>query len=158
MIKECILVFLLFSSISWGCFSQERSDTVYVHNFPVKEGVIINHDYSLGKDRMGGVYVLANSDSVFHFSNGIVSSVFSIEDARVVLIKNSNGYFITYANLKESNLKKGDSVSKGTFIGTVLKDYDDEKFELVFVILKSEGRTYSFDKTVKYLKQYGLIN
>jgi hypothetical protein len=139
--------FFVFSN---KCISQyQKEGTIYVKNFPVKNGVIFYHNYNFG-DPSSGINIITENDSVFHFENGIVVSIFSIEDEKSVLIKNKDNIFICYIGLEKNCVEKDDSVFKNTFIGK-LKMNEDKKFDLQFSVINKNGNFYYQKELIAFL-------
>ncbi|HLK31402.1 MAG TPA: hypothetical protein VKT28_22675 [Puia sp.] len=155
MIIKFFIIFCSLSILSKTCVCQDKKDTVYLKNLPVKDGIIIRYE-SLFGDPGNGMDIYSTHDSVFHFAEGKVSSIFTIEGAKVVLIKNHDGYFISYTGLKNSFLNKGDSISEGTFIGALEKN-EEGNFELQLIILSPKYPDDNSDYTIKVLEKYHLI-
>ena len=158
--KEIVLLSCLFFLSAGNAICQTNEDTIYLNDFPVRKGIIIQNKLLPEPGRIvdpgPGITFLSIGDSIFHFANGKVLRVFTIEGDKVVMIKNNDGYFVSYAGLKQSNLQTGDSISERTFIGILSKN-DDGKFELQLIITDSKARDYYFDETIKILKKYASI-
>lgn len=61
--------------------------------------------------------IFSQPEPVNSLTSGKVVSVFELSELKFVLIKHSNGDYITYGNLRNVRVKKGDMVSNGTVLG-----------------------------------------
>jgi hypothetical protein len=148
----------LFLLISGVASAQNILDSIQLNEFPVRKGVIYKYEY---KSNTAQVYastlsivgVVTEEDSVFHFEEGKVATVFTIDDLSTVIIRNTKNELITYSNLRTSNLKKGDEVGRGDFIGTTGNAYDptiDRKQVDILVLQKNKRIPYV--KTIQYIR------
>jgi hypothetical protein len=144
--RVILLVIVLFSlQIVAG---QKILDSISVHEFPVREGIIFIYDEtSFHCSQMPAVSIYSQFDSVFHFENGKVMGVFNLGDCYAVVIQNDKGEYITYSNFKAISIRKGESIKRGDFVGTLLQDEDDQKNSLDIII----------SKEIKYLPQKKLL-
>lgn len=71
----------------------------------------------------GNITFSSNDSTVFSVSDGLVSSVFFVEDMKVVIIANDSLTY-TYSNLKSTSVKKGDTVKANQVIGYAALNLD----------------------------------
>lgn len=91
-------------------------------------------------------YVLFKSkdSAVFSVADGKVTTIVKIENMKVVIISNDNGFY-TYANLGSTVLKTGDIVKPDQFIGFATKNLDGE-VALELYLNNHKGETVPLSK------------
>ena len=142
------------------CFIQEASSqklVLNVSNLPVRNGKIYeNPEWKCSGccPPLDAPTILTTEDSCFSLTEGVVSAVFDLGGDVVVIIRNDSLFF-TYFSFKPETftLKKGDRLSKGTFIG-LLKGKEKSKLnELLFMVTKLNNRGYSFNRIVEFIRE-----
>jgi len=61
--------------------------------------------------------VFTQQEPVYSLTSGKVVAVFEISKTQLIIVKHSNGNYITYGNLQNVKVKKGDMVSNNTELG-----------------------------------------
>ena len=100
-------------------------------------GIIVS-GYGVSSDNLAnrGINILGDvGDNVIASDDGIVEYVDSIRGfGTVIIIKHKNGYNTSYAHLSKVNVKLGDFVSKGSYIGDIGDTGMIDRSELYFKI------------------------
>ncbi|WP_297278270.1 LysM peptidoglycan-binding domain-containing protein [uncultured Brachyspira sp.] len=100
-------------------------------------GIIIS-GYGVTSDKLAnrGINILGDvGDKVVAADDGIVEYVDDIRGfGTVIILKHKNGYNTSYAHLSKANVKLGDIVSKGEYIGNIGDTGMINKSELYFKI------------------------
>jgi hypothetical protein len=126
-------------------------ESLSILDYPVRQGIIYqNKCSSFFCCDPSGITISTFQDSVFHFQEGIVAGTFEVGDCFALVIKNSKGDFFTYSNLRFLNVKKGDIVNKGDYVGQIVINESGEANELDMLIYKNTG-LLSAPKTIKYI-------
>ena len=149
-----VLLFL-FLTLTAAANAQNIIDSIQLYDYPVKEGVIYKYEkkgicaqnYAT---TLSIVSVYTDNDSVFHFEEGKVAGVFSLDDFHGITIQNSRNEFITYSNLHSVNLKKGDVVAVGTCIGTTAQG-DSPDINQVDILVLQKAKRLSYRKSIEYI-------
>ena len=101
------------------------------------KGIIIS-GYGVTSDKLAnrGVNILGDvGDKVVAADDGIVEYADDIRGfGTVIILKHKNGYNTSYAHLSKANVKLGDVVSKGEYIGNIGDTGMINKSELYFKI------------------------
>jgi len=146
---------LLFSFIIclWCFCADAQNDKLLldIKGLPVREGKIYKYEQR-GCSSEYAAEIISNSDSVFSNTNGTISFAGGIGDEFVVVVKTGKSHFVVFSKIKSINVKKGNSISKGDFIGTIKPD-DDNLLLLAFMICDDKGRFFSEAKTIAFLKE-----
>lgn len=86
-----------------------------------------------------GISLEADTDSIFHFRAGKVMNVFRLSDeAMAVVIEEMPGEYIIYSNIRTANLKKGDLLKRGDFVGLMSKEGNYRPYQMDVLLLKGE--------------------
>src|SRR5699024_3260475 len=118
-----IRILVLLTFLSTAVSAQNVLDSIKLYDYPVREGVIYKYERNSNfisncANSLSIVSVVTPSDSVFHFEGGTVSGVYPVDDFYVVSVMNAKSESVTYSNLKQVNVKKGDNVLRGMCVGT----------------------------------------
>lgn len=137
--------------------AQDVLDSIALHNYPVKEGMIYRYtmkdpSLSMCGQSLSIVSVITHEDSVFHFEEGVVAGVFSIDDFETVTIQNTKGFFITYSNLHGVRVKKGDIISRGSYLGTLAASEERPGANQVDILVLNRSRQLSYVKAVNFIR------
>lgn len=153
-----IILSLLLTTVH-SVFGQNILDSIQLHDFPVKQGTIYKYEYSSSPvqecaSSLSIVSVVTSADSVFHFEEGEVASIFPIDNNYAIVISNSKGQTITYSNLRTVKVKKGDKVRRGTCVGTTATASDDEMNNLnqVDVVVFHKVKALPYRQAVQYMR------
>lgn len=150
-----LCLFLAASSI---VTAQSAIDSIRVYEYPVRQGVIYKYDprenFSQAcASNLCIVSVVTPADSVFHFEAGEVSSVFTVGNNYGIVVINPKGESITYSNLKDVRLKKGDHVKRGMLVGTTAQgDSLSAGLKLLDILILRNIKALPYNKTVQYIK------
>ena len=139
--------------------AQNVLDSIQLYEYPVKQGVIYKYEYDCNSSTICApslsiVSVVTPNDSVFHFEDGKVAGVFTLDGFYTVTIRNAKEEFITYSNLKSSSLKKGDLVIKGSYLGTAAQSdeaYTEDRKQVDILILR-KIKQLSYRKAIEYIR------
>ncbi len=155
--RTVLLLAFLFAASAIS--AQNILDSIQLYEYPVKEGVI--YKYEKNKDvctqacanSLSIVSVMTQEDSVFHFEEGSVAGVFAVDNVYAVTIQNAKNEFITYSNLEEVTVKKGDRVIRGMCIGTTAEsnDLDFEVKQLDILVLR-KIKQLPYRQALEYIK------
>ena len=150
------LILTLFMTIGSAVSAQNILDSIQLYEYPVRQGVIYKYQQKTNPTQtcatsLSIVSVVTDSDSVFHFENGKVTSVFPVDDFYGIIVANERGESITYSNLKKVNVKKGDAVMRGMCIGTTAECEDFDANQLDILILRNI-KALPYYKTVEYIR------
>jgi hypothetical protein len=137
-----LLLLLLIVATSSNVYSQERN--VSTKDLPVRNGIITT-------EISDGVFIASHNDSCFASEDGIITAKFRLPDEEAILVKKSNGTYVTYSNLSLTSVSRGDVVRKGTFIGLLKKDNDN--FKLRYIVTNGKGTPLTQAGHVTYLSQ-----
>ena len=138
--------------------AQNILDSIRLYNYPVREGVIYKYDKKCSfiqgcANALSIVSVVTKEDSVFHFEEGKVAGVFAVDDAYAITIMNEKNLFITYSNLKSAEVKKGDPVLRGTYLGQTAYTQDDPvEQRQVDILVLQKTKKLPYKKTVEYIR------
>jgi hypothetical protein len=152
-ILKIILLFGLFQIIQTTLFAQKIIDSIKICEYPVKEGTVYEFADS-GRSLHGwdqSVSILTKHDSVFHIGQGEVIGIHLYRDGCAIVIRNDKDEYVSYGNLKLTNLCKGDPVEKGTFLGLAGKNEEGNYQQVDFMLFKKSNRL-SFKKEVEYIR------
>jgi len=137
---------LILFSVFFFCITATKCqyiDSVLLSNYPVKNGVAYQWNYSntygcqLGVNN--SVYIVSRVDSVFHSYAGKVFGIFNLGEGEIaVVLDGTPNVLFTYANMKSIVVKSGDYIKKGQFIG--LMDYDVEVGRFCMDVFISENK------------------
>lgn len=137
MRKLLVLILLCFSFTG---FAQEIIDSSIVKEYPVRYGIVYKYyvEEVFCRTEYPGVVIVTPQDSVFHFSDGKVIDIFSLEEYYCAVIRNCDNMIIAYSGLKLPFVKKGESLKRGSFIGLINEKslYHDGMNEMDVLILK----------------------
>jgi hypothetical protein len=152
-----VILSILLTTVH-SVFGQNILDSIQLHDFPVKQGTIYKYEYSSSPTQhcassLSIVSVVTSTDSVYHFEEGEVASVFPIDHNYAIVISNSKGQTITYSNLRKVMLKKGDKVRRGTCVGTT-GESDNEMIDLnqVDVLVLHKVKALPYGQAVQYMR------
>jgi hypothetical protein len=152
-----VLLFLLIITTS-VVSAQNILDSIKVYEYPVKKGVIYRYEHKSSPEQVCAnslsiVSVVTQNDSVFHFEEGNVVSIFTIDDSYSIIIKNKKNEFITYSNLGMVALKKGDHVKRGMCVGTTA-ECNDESLGLnqVDILILRNIKQLPYRKSIEYIR------
>jgi hypothetical protein len=152
-----MILSLLLTTVH-SVFGQNILDSIQLHDFPVKQGTIYRYEYSSSPvqecaSSLSIVSVLTSSDSVFHFEEGEVASIFPIDNNYAIVISNSKGQTITYSNLRKVIVKKGDIVRRGSCVGTTAASSDKDMMsrKQVDVVVFHKVKALPYKKAVQYM-------
>jgi hypothetical protein len=151
---------LLYLSIlaSGAASAQGILDSIQLNEYPVRKGVIYKYEYKgttsqVYASTLSIVAIVTPEDSVFHFEDGKVISVFAIDDLHTVIIRNAKNELITYSNLSATELKKGDELSRGDCVGTTADAYDEtSERKQVDVLVLQKNKRMTYPKTIQYIR------
>ena len=107
--RTVLLFSLLMGSV--GASAQNVLDSIQLYEYPVRQGVIYKYEYDCNSTTICApslsiVSVVTPNDSVFHFEEGRVAGIFTLDDFHTVTIRNSRDEFITYSNLQSITVRK----------------------------------------------------
>jgi len=151
------LITCLLFIVSVGSASAQRIiDSVEIYGFPVRKAVIYEYD----PKSSGGCRIFETTaptlftweDTVYHFESGKVVGVYNLGDWFAVGIMNAMHELITYSNLKNVTIKKGDTLNKGMFLGNIVGYGYGEMNEIDVLISDSKGKPLSYQQTVNYIR------
>jgi hypothetical protein len=152
-----VLLFLLIITTS-VVSAQNILDSIKVYEYPVKKGVIYKYEQKSSPEQVCAnslsiVSVVTHNDSVYHFEEGKVVSIFTIDDSYSIIIKNKKNEFITYSNLQMVSLKKGDFVKRGMCVGTT-SECNDESLGLnqVDILILRNIKQLPYRKSLEYIR------
>ena len=155
--QRTILLLLFFPGSLLNLCSQPAIDSTEVYDFPVKKGIIYEYDQSPCWRIVPQTCILTTFDSVFHFEEGEVVSVFyDVYDndyKYAVIIRNRIDEFFCYSNLKYAALKKGDRVKRGTWLGLTGANEDGKSNQVDFILFRGIQQL-SFKNEVEYIRCY----
>ena len=155
--RTVLLYFLLMGPVVVS--AQNVLDSIQLYEYPVRQGIIYKYEYDCNSTTICApslsiVSVVTHNDSVFHFEEGTVAGVFTLDDFHTITVRNSRDEFITYSNLRYVTLKKGDPVSKGMFLGTA--GASDETYDTalnqVDILILRKVKQLSYRKAVEYIR------
>jgi hypothetical protein len=152
------VLFTILICIGSAVSAQNVLDSIQLYDFPVKQGVIYKYEYKSNPTQTCAsnlciVSVVTHNDSVYHFENGKVAGVFTIDDSYAIVIQNAKNEFITYSNLQEVTLKKGDKVTKGMCVGTIAEGGDDVPgMNQVDILVLRKIKQLPYRKTIEYIR------
>ena len=137
MLRFLLLILSLFVMAS---SKSQYKDSASLIQYPVKNGMAYIIDYSGIGCSFGpysGVYIEADTDSVFHARSGKVLNVFSLgNEEKVVMIEELPGEYFIYSDIRFTKLKKGDSLQKGDFIGLMNTDGNFRCYKMDVLLMK----------------------
>lgn len=150
----------LFTIISCAVSAQNIFDSIQLYDYPVREGVIYKYENKnkivctqACANALSIVSVVTQSDSVFHFEEGKVAGIFTIDDVYAVTIQNIHNEFITYSNLESITVKKGDKITRGMCVGTTAQSHDlDFGVNQVDILILRKVKQLPYRKTIEYIK------
>lgn len=150
----------LFTIISSALTAQNILDSIQLFDYPVKEGVIYRYENKNKSvctqacaDALSIVSVVTQSDSVYHFEEGKVAGIFTIDNVYAVTIQNIRNEFITYSNLQAITVKKGDKITRGMSIGTTAQSNDlDFGINQVDILILRKVKQLPYRKTIEYIR------
>ncbi len=139
---------LLFVFVVSDASSQEVKMQLPVQNGSITpvmevEGRLIN--------KTGGLLITSKNDSCFVTEDGIVTSTFNLGQEYATLIKTTGKLFVTYSHLSKVAIKRGDKVKKGSFIGLLGKQ-DEDNFELLYMLVDEKGYPLTREKHLEYIQ------
>lgn len=147
-----IKFFVAIIFISVNSFAQKKADSVeYVYKYPFKEGCIYNKK-DASHQSIPFVFIYSKVNDVFALAEGKVESIFRIEEEDLVLIRKGDTTF-QYSNLDSAIVKVGNTVQKGELIGTVKKNIDYDRYELIFGLVVGTKKMV-YPDYAKFLKKY----
>jgi hypothetical protein len=152
------LILTLMTLITSAISAQNILDSIQLYDYPVKDGVIYRYDTKCFSAQqcapsLSIISVLTNNDSVFHFEEGKVAGVFTVDDYYAITIENGKNEYITYSNLGDVSLRKGDRVIKGMCIGTSGDNNDTESREKqVDILVLRQVKRLPYSKAVAYIR------
>jgi len=152
------IILSLLITIGSAASAQNILDSIQLYEYPVRQGVIYKYENKSSPTQVCAtslsiVSVVTPTDSVFHFENGKVTSVFPVDDFYGIIVANDKGESITYSNLKKVNLKKGDAVIRGMCIGTSAECEDLEPgLNQVDILILRNIKALPYYKTVEYIR------
>jgi len=84
--------------------------------------MLVNTDtlFDLNSDPSIGISLKSNNKSVYAIADGIVTNIRTYNAGNVILTIKTKQTAITYSVLKDSKLKKGDTVRRGQLIGVLI--------------------------------------
>ena len=90
----------------------------------------------------------------FHFEEGKVVGVFTLDDFHTITIRNSKDEFITYSNLQAITVQKGDLVSRDMYLGLAARSEDGSVAELnqVDILILRKIKQLPYRKAVDYIR------
>lgn len=146
------LLSILIINIAVSCSAQALPDTMKVLHFPVREGKMIKMKYTSGCPRydfseMATIY--AYQDSVFHYEDGRVQSIFNLGDCFSMIIENEKKEWIIYSNLQTVFVKKNDILHRDSPVGVLVKDAGELNFLDVIILIN--GKPLLDDKLFRYI-------
>ena len=155
--RPVLLFSLLMGSV--GASAQNVLDSIQLYEYPVRQGVIYKYEYDCNSTTICApslsiVSVVTPNDSVFHFEEGRVAGIFTLDDFHTVTIRNSRDEFITYSNLQSITVRKGDLVTRGMCLGTAApceEAYTAEMNQVDILILR-KIKQLSYRKTIDYIR------
>jgi hypothetical protein len=152
------VLLLLLLIIGGAVSAQNILDSIKVYEYPVKRGVIYKYEKKSSPaqvcaNSLSIVSVVTKNDSVYHFEDGNVVSVFTLDDSYSIIIKNKKNEFITYSNLDQVSLKKGDKVSRGTCVGTTA-ECNNEALDSnqVDILILRNVKQLPYGKSIEYIR------
>lgn len=147
-----IKFFIAILFISVNSFAQKKADSVeYVYKYPFKEGYIYNKKDASHRP-IPFVFIYSKANDIFALAEGKVESIFRLEDEDLVLIRKGDTTF-QYSNLDSAVVKVGTTVQKGELIGTVRKNIDYDRYELIFGLVVGTKKMV-YPDYAKFLKNY----
>lgn len=149
------VIVLLFATAS-QLQAQKVVDSLKVYNYPVREGVI--HIYEpktvyASFNAMPIMNVMSAYDSVFHFEEGVVTDVRKVGDVYAVCIENKKSEIVVYSNIRETSLEKGIKLKRGTYLGLLDRDFEDEWHEVDLMIFQ-KGKEIPYNKLINYMRSH----
>jgi hypothetical protein len=152
------LILTLMTMVTSAISAQNILDSIQLYDYPVKEGVIYKYDNKcfsaqLCAPSLSIISVITDNDSVFHFEEGKVAGVFTVDDYYAITIENGKNEYITYSNLDGVSLKKGDRVIKGMCIGTSgdSNDHGGRDKQVDILVLRQVKRL-PYSKALAYIR------
>lgn len=100
---------------------------------------------------MDGLLITSKSDSCFATEDGVVTSTFNMGGEYATLIKTPGKLFVTYSHLSKVAIKRGDKIKKGSFIGLLGKQ-DEDNFELLYMLVGEKGHPLTREKHLAYIQ------
>lgn len=96
----------------------EKSDAIYKN--PVEEKTVIKKDFSLNPNNPHkGILISGKSPSVSSWDDGTVIAIEHLEGYdTIVIIQHKDSLLSIYGKLKEVFVTEGDTLTKGTLLGT----------------------------------------
>ncbi len=152
-------VLLLLTTIFCSAASaQNILDSIELYEYPVRQGVIYKYENKNNPahacaSSLSIVSVVTHNDSVFHFENGKVAGVFTIDNMYTIIIKNAKEEFITYSNLQAVALKKGDNVNRGMYLGITAESDVQEGLNQVDILVLQKVKRMPYRKTIDYIRR-----
>jgi hypothetical protein len=152
-----VFLFLLIT-ISSFVSAQNILDSIQLYEYPVKQGVIYKYELKSNPaqvcaNSLSIVCIVTHNDSVFHFEEGKVVSVFTIDDSYSIIIRNKKNEFITYSNLQMVALKKGDNVKRGMCVGTTAECIDGSiGLNQVDILILRNIKQLPYRKSIDYIR------
>lgn len=155
--RTVLLFFLLMGS--GGVYAQNVLDSIQLYEYPVRQGVIYKYEYDCNSTTICApslsiVSVVTANDSVFHFEEGKVAGIFTLDDFHTITIRNAKDEFITYSNLESVTVSKGDVVTRGMCLGTAARSDEGYSAELnqVDILILRKIKQLSYRKTIDYIR------
>jgi hypothetical protein len=155
--RTVLLFFLLMGTFTIS--AQNVLDSIQVYDYPVRHGTIYKYEYDCNSTTICApslsiVSVVTPNDSVFHFEEGSVVGIFTLDDFHTITVRNTKDEFITYSNLQYVTVKKGDHVTRGMFLGTAAKSDEGYAAELnqVDILILRKVKQLSYRKAIEYIR------
>lgn len=153
-----VLLFFLLMGAS-AIHAQNALDSIRLYEYPVRQGTIYKYQYDCNSSTfcapsLSIVSIVTPDDSVFHFEEGRVVNVFTLDDFHTVTIRNSRDEFITYSNLHFIDVKKGDHVTRGMLLGTAARseELSEAMVNQVDILILRKTKQLTYSKAVEYIR------
>jgi hypothetical protein len=154
------VLLLILLTITCSASAQNALDSIQLYGYPVRQGVIYKYEPKSNMEQacaksLSIVSVVTPSDSVFHFAEGKVSGIFPVDDYYAIIVANDKGESVTYSNLKNVTLKKGDHVKRGMCLGTTgqCDSLSTSGLNQVDILILNKTKKVPYQKSVEYIRK-----
>jgi hypothetical protein len=153
MHKKSIILIITYLFFYSGLYSQKIIDSIKVYDYPVREGIVYKYDLNSGYGcpPLPIVTVLTYQDSLFHFQNGEIACIFNLGDCYAVVIRNLSNEYITYSNLKSTNLQEGAQIKRGDYIGKIEKG-EENNLNSLDILIFNKAKELSYERCIEYIR------
>ena len=145
------ILFSLFYLMASNIYGQEVE--MQLSQLPVKNGLIYKDPGHITGlvIKQEGVFVRANNDSCFATEDGLITSTFNLgSSGYAIIIMPTDDRYVTYSNLVEIAVKRGEKIKRGMFIG-LLKE-KNKQYQLLYMLSNNSGNVLPHEKHLEYLK------